>query len=88
MEQSERLVYSPPFKSDFERYYQINSDPQTNLFNPAGAMDEARAIVGFERFMKHWELFGFGSWTIREKSSGTIIGFGGISKRMYGAEEK
>lgn len=85
---SERLFYKVPEESDFERYFEIHSDPQTNLFNPAGPMDYEKAVEGFKKFKQHWGDHGFGSWTIIEKNSGQIIGFGGLSKRMYGDEEK
>lgn len=36
----------------------------------------------------NWDEHGFGSWTIKTKDSGTIIGFGGLSYRMYVDELK
>ncbi|NUY79373.1 GNAT family N-acetyltransferase [Flavobacterium sp. MAH-1] len=81
---SERLSLDRPRNEDFTRYYEINSDPQTNLFNPKGPMDFDTARTRFDGFLQHWEERDFGSWVVRLKDSGHIIGFGGLSYLMYG----
>jgi [ribosomal protein S5]-alanine N-acetyltransferase len=86
---SSRLIFDKPVKGDFTRFYEINADPDTNLFNPAGAMDFETAEKTFNKMIEHWEEHGFGSWSIREKESPEfIIGFGGLSDRLYGNETK
>jgi ribosomal-protein-alanine N-acetyltransferase len=88
MKQSNRLVFDMPHQTDFKRFYEINSDPQTNLFNPKGPMNFESAEDAFNNFLKHWHTHNFGSWRIRLKDSDTTIGFGGISYRLYGDELK
>ena len=88
MQQSDRLILDRPQKDDFIRFYEIHSDPKTNLFNPSGPMKMEKAKAAFTEIMEHWNDHGFGTWAIKEKGPATIIGFGGLSYRMYGEELK
>ncbi len=88
MNQSERLIFVKPIIADFNRYYEIHSDPQTNLFNPAGPHTLEVSKEAFRNMLDHWHDHNFGVWAIRLKTSNEIIGFGGLSYRMYGDEEK
>lgn len=89
MRSSGRLILDKPVKGDFKRFYEINADPGTNLFNPAGAMNFETAEKAFNKMIEHWEENGFGSWSIREKEHPEfIIGFGGVANRFYGDELK
>lgn len=81
---SHRLELSRPTESDFQRYFEIQSDPETNLFNPKGPKDFETPKVRFSKFLAHWENHGFASWAIREKGGGRLIGFGGLSFLEYG----
>ncbi len=81
---SSRLQYDQPAAKDFERFYAIHADPENNLFNPAGAMDRPTAVTAFDRLLQHWNEHGFGPWAIKLIGSETIMGFGGLSFRMYG----
>ena len=83
---SKRLTMFIPESADFQRYFEINSDPETNLFNPAGPMNLVQAEQSFEKFLSHWQQHNFGSWTIRCEDQ--IVGFGGLSYRNYGHESK
>lgn len=86
---SGRLIFDKPVKEDFQRFYEIHADPQTNLFNPKGAMNFETAEKVFDYLLEHWETKGFGTWSIREKELPEfIIGFGGLSERLYGDEIK
>lgn len=88
MQQSDRLILHRPQPGDFERYYEIHSDPETNLFNPSGPMNLEKAKASFAEMTTHWNEHGFGTWAIKTKDTGTIIGFGGLSYRMYVDELK
>lgn len=87
---SSRLILDKPSsKEDFKRYYEINSDPDTNLYNPHGAMSYEVAQEVFQDMVAHWEDNNFGLWKIAEKENPNyIIGFGGLSNRMYGDDLK
>lgn len=86
---SDRLILDRPKKQDFQRFYEINADPQTNLYNPYGAMSHKIAKEVFQEMIKHWEDNNFGIWKISEKENiHQIIGFGGLSNRLYGKKLK
>ncbi|WP_223502702.1 GNAT family N-acetyltransferase [Pseudomonas sp. BF-R-24] len=82
---SARLIYRKPELSDGTRLFEIYSDPQTQLFNPAGPMrttDQAEALLS--TWIEHWTQQGFGWWAIAEKASPDyIIGFGGVGYYDY-----
>ena len=89
MKISSRLILDEPVVADFKRFYEINSDPETNLFNPNGAMSFEIAEKVFGEMMEHWKVNGFGTWSIKEKEKPEfIIGFGGLANRLYGNETK
>ncbi|MCJ7934149.1 MAG: GNAT family N-acetyltransferase [Chryseobacterium sp.] len=86
---TERLILRKPTKEDFERFFEINHDPQTNIHNPSGPMSFEKAESTFTRMLDHWEKYSFGGWVIVEKDDPeNIIGFGGLSYKLYGEEEK
>lgn len=86
MPHSNKLTFAVPQINDFERFYEIYSDPETNLFNPDGAMDLEKAKESFAKMTEGWNKYNFSSWTIKLKEK--IIGFGGLSYRQYGDELK
>ena len=89
MRSSGRLILDQPVKEDFKRFYEINADPGTNLFNPFGAMNFETAEKAFSKVIDHWQENGFSTWSIKEKETPAfIIGFGGVSNRFYGDELK
>lgn len=89
MKKSENLIFGKPDINDFQRFYYINADPDTNLYNPAGAMNYERAKNAFENILKQWDINSFGSWKICEiQNPDFVIGFGGISYMKYGEETK
>jgi RimJ/RimL family protein N-acetyltransferase len=89
MKLSDRLILEKPVQQDFKRFHEINADPETNLFNPNGAMSLETAQKAFDEILKHWEVNGFGVWRVREKENPEfVIGFGGLSDRLYGTETK
>lgn len=51
-------------------------------------MDALKAKRTLNKHINHWNKNGFGSWMIREKASNEIVGFGGLSYRLYGDEMK
>ena len=86
---TKRLILEKPTPKDFQRFYEINSNPQNNLFNPLGAMSYEVAKEVFHKLLEHWENYDFGVWSIAEKSNPDYkIGFGGLANRYYGKELK
>lgn len=89
MKKTDNLVFERPAESDFNRFLEINSDPENNLYNPHGAMNFENARSTFDNILQHWEKNNFGVWKINEIGNPDFaIGFGGLSHRKYGDELK
>jgi [ribosomal protein S5]-alanine N-acetyltransferase len=89
MENKTRLLFSNPVIEDFQRFFEIHSDPDTNLFNPTGPMHFESATTAFTTILNHWKKYSFGAWSVREKEKPDhIIGFGGLDYRLYGNDMK
>ncbi|CAI0948034.1 Uncharacterised protein [Serratia entomophila] len=85
---SARLLMRPPVAADFERYYAIYSNPETQRFNPAGPLtDREQARRFFNERAGRWQSHGFDSWALalRERPE-QVIGFGGLSRVPLGAQ--
>jgi RimJ/RimL family protein N-acetyltransferase len=82
---TERLCLRPVGGADLDELFRIYSDPETNIFNPAGPYPDigyARAVLA--RWIQHWKIDGFGNWAISYKDEpGKIIGFGGLKVRNF-----
>ena len=80
-----RLIYRQPQPADLQRLFAIFSDPQTNLFNPAGPMarlEDAERLL--ERWLEQWTAEGYGWWAIAHRDAPQhLIGFGGIAPLNY-----
>lgn len=87
---SKRLALRAPTLVDTANYFAIHSDPQTNLFNPFGAMtDKAQAEAALAYVISHWQQHGFGIWAVAEKDNPEqIIGYGGLSFKLYSTTER
>jgi RimJ/RimL family protein N-acetyltransferase len=83
-----RLHYRKPQPSDALRLFDIYSDPQTNLFNPAGPLTsliDAEELLS--QWLEHWHTHGYGWWAIAKNDAPEhILGFGGIAIHAYLAE--
>ncbi|MGJ1205671.1 GNAT family N-acetyltransferase [Sphingobacterium lactis] len=86
---TERLILEQPTAADFQRFYEIYGDPETNAFNPYGGMSYERANTIFPEILSHWNIHDFGLWKIKTKESpDRIIGFGGLSWKKYILEDR
>ncbi|WP_268800379.1 GNAT family N-acetyltransferase [Pseudomonas huanghezhanensis] len=80
-----RLILRPPRADDLACVFAIHSDPETNQYNPAGPMtDISQAASMLDDWLSHWREKGFGQWAIATRDCPQqVIGFGGLSMRMY-----
>ncbi len=83
-----RLVLNRPVLADALVVYEINHDFRAVEHNPSdrlSSLHEAQALV--QRWMEHWQQFGFGYWCVREVGSAAVIGFCGLKVVTFqGAE--
>ncbi len=79
-----------PNLQDFDAFFAIFSDPQTNIHNPRGPVqDPETAAMRLRSLLEHWEEHGFGVWTVCLRDDDErIVGFGGISYKSIGQEQK
>ncbi|PST83593.1 GNAT family N-acetyltransferase [Pedobacter yulinensis] len=84
-----RLLLSRPIANDLDDFFAIFGDPKTNLFNPLGPIeDKTVAAARLTQLIEHWYEHGFGTWTVRAGKGGEVLGFGGLTLRSYGGEQK
>jgi RimJ/RimL family protein N-acetyltransferase len=75
-----RLIGTPAAVGDFSDLRRLHSDPRVMATLSAdGATfteDETRTFL--QRAADHWQAHGFGLWTLRARSDGDFVGYGGI----------
>ena len=92
--QTERLILRGPRRDDFPSYARMWADPEVTRFIGGKPFAEEDSWARFMRSFGHWQLCGYGFWTIEEKSSGARIGEAGfleakrdIQPSMHGIPE-
>ena len=84
---TERLLLRRPNNSDLEALHFIHGDPKTNTFNPTGphtSLEQSKATL--EDWLTLWDEYGFCYWTIENRDSLEILGFGGLSPKEVEGE--
>jgi ribosomal-protein-alanine N-acetyltransferase len=73
-----------PEPGDAPAILAIHADPETNRFNPNGPMrDAAEAHERLAQWQGEWARDGFGYWTVCDAVGRSVIGFGGIARRVW-----
>jgi [ribosomal protein S5]-alanine N-acetyltransferase len=75
--ETERLVMRGPVVTDFDVYRDFFADADASAAY-GGPMDAERAWRVLAADLGHWELRGYGRWSVVEKASGTMIGGCGL----------
>ena len=75
-----RLLMRPPTLADLDPYVEIHEDPEvlphlTRVGTVAGRAAGWRVLA---LLIGHWELRGYGQWTVIERASGEIVGRVGL----------
>ncbi len=86
-----RLILRGLQPEDFEAYAAMRADPDVMRHMGDGTpKSEEEAWSGFLQAVGHWQVAGFGSWAIVEKSSKRVVGSVGFQdrKRDRGADLK
>jgi RimJ/RimL family protein N-acetyltransferase len=74
-----RLCLCEPGDEDTEAVHRIHADPATNVYNPAGPVqDIARTREMMELWRRGRAETGHGYWAVRESCDGPVLGVGGI----------
>jgi RimJ/RimL family protein N-acetyltransferase len=68
--------------ADAGALHRILGDPRNAEYIPGGAVKTASGTAAWiKRFRSGWDQGGFGYWTVRLRSTGTVIGVGGADRR-------
>ncbi|MEN4888020.1 GNAT family N-acetyltransferase [Erwinia billingiae] len=88
MHSSPRLTLRPVTSADAQALFAIYGDPATNLFNPAGPFSSQQvADEVLDKWLAHWQQFGFGNWALTLTGSDEVIGFGGLTVRQVNQQD-
>lgn len=84
--ETERLLLSPPVADDFAATMRIVSDPETARFLGRNGTI-ADHFMRFSRSAGSWMLYGYGTFIVRLKDSGEVIGNCGVFHTFRGLGE-
>jgi len=75
---TERLELAPPVAGDREALRAIVAHPATGRFLGRNPADPPEHFVRFARNAGSWQLYGYGSFTLRLRATGEVIGNTGV----------
>ncbi|MCP5086132.1 MAG: GNAT family N-acetyltransferase [Rhodobacteraceae bacterium] len=75
--ETERLILRAPVENDFEPLATFFADEQRSA-GFGGPLDRNEAWRWFASNIGHWELRGYGFWTIEERTRGAVCGITGV----------
>jgi RimJ/RimL family protein N-acetyltransferase len=76
---TERLILRPPVLADFEEITAVYSDSGVVRYLGGRPFTREEGWARLMRHVGHWQLFGFGFWVMRDRSSGRYIGDVGLA---------
>jgi RimJ/RimL family protein N-acetyltransferase len=79
MIETQRLILSLPSLADFDDSYSMASDPEIIQFIGGKLSTREDAWTKLLRNIGHWNSFGYGIFTAREKVSGVFVGEVGLA---------
>lgn len=84
---TERFILRPQTITDYDVWYPMYSDPKIfHLVNAPGFTPE-EAWNRLLRNIGHWSIFGYGIFSIFQKSDGTFLGETGLANFHRGIDE-
>lgn len=72
--QTPRLVIAPPAVEDFAGIARLWADPEVTRFIGGKPLGREECWSRLLRARGHWELMGYGYWTVRLKAGGGFLG--------------
>ena len=75
-----RLILRPPHASDLDAFVEIHEDPEVMRYMTLVGPLSGR-VAGWRMLamlIGHWQLRGYGQWTVFEKTRGQVIGRVGL----------
>jgi [ribosomal protein S5]-alanine N-acetyltransferase len=75
--ETDRLILRGPVAADYPVYREFFADPEASAFY-GGPLDADRAWRVLATDLGHWQLRGFGRWSVIERNSGQMVGGCGL----------
>lgn len=76
---TERLRLRAPRLDDLDGYARMYADPDVMRFLENGVpLDRAAAFRSMALHLGHWQLRGYGQWTLQERTTGAFVGRAGL----------
>jgi RimJ/RimL family protein N-acetyltransferase len=69
-----RLSFRIPARTDFEDSAAMWGDPAVARYIAARPFTREECWARLLRYVGHWQLLGYGFWTVRERASGAFVG--------------
>ncbi|WP_448202848.1 GNAT family N-acetyltransferase [Azospirillum sp. sgz302134] len=79
--ETDRVRAHPVREGDFDDLLRMHTDPavMATLGGRLWTADETRAFIG--RLVDHWDRYGYGVWTLRDKDTGRFLGRAGLRRK-------
>jgi RimJ/RimL family protein N-acetyltransferase len=74
--ETERTLLRAPRAEDFEGYAAFRASERARFVG--GVLDRGQAWRSFAGILGHWQLRGYGHWSVEEKATGAWIGLVGL----------
>lgn len=86
--ETKRLRAARTGPDDFDDLLRMHTDPavMATLGGKVWTREETQAFL--DRVLHHWDRYGYGVWTLRDKDGGAFVGRAGLNRKLIeGAEE-
>jgi RimJ/RimL family protein N-acetyltransferase len=84
MVHTERLILRRPDARDALALFEVESDPETNRFNPVVlAPDLTASEEWLHGWLQQWQEDGYGYWALTLPPAAEVVGFGGVRRVIW-----
>jgi len=73
-----RLKFEPITWADCDRMAVLHADARVMDLLKHGVLNRQQSDAMVADYEAEWSAFGFGSWTVTERASGSLVGYGGL----------
>jgi RimJ/RimL family protein N-acetyltransferase len=84
--ETERLVLRESHAGDVDAVCALWADPAVTRHISGDPLTRRQAWTGMLQFTGHWAVYGYGGWTVEEKSSGAFVGQVGLQQFVRGID--
>lgn len=85
--ETQRLILRPPKQEDFLALCVLDMDPEVRSFFPEGPLTSEQVQIELDRFILEWREWGYGIFSVIDKTNNHLIGRCGFAKLKSGVVE-